>query len=193
MVEIRRHHDAMRGFTLLEILIVLLIFGLILVGLTSGVRFADRSWATQQLGINRTEDSDAVRNTIREIIESGRGFAGSAGVLNVEGPLPRALGRAGVFDITIKTVSEQLVLSWQPHVRNPDPSDAGQATLLTGISGFSVAYFVMGDRGAAGAWGGNPPSAKPPGLVRIALDLGKNRFWSPLVVAPNIENVPASR
>lgn len=191
MAKRRRAHEGMRGFTLLEILIVLMIFGLLLVGLTSGVSFAGRSWATQQLGIDRTEDSDAVRNTLREIIQSGRNFTGSNAALGLEGPLPRALGRAGLFDLTIKTVNDQLVLTWQPHVKNPDPADAGEATLLKGIAGLSVSYFALGDHGAASAWGSKPPVAKPPGLVRIALDLGKSRVWSPLVVAPNIENAAA--
>lgn len=181
---------AERGFTLLEILIVLVIFGLIMIGLTSGVRFAGRAWTTQQHAIDRAGDSDAVRNTLREIIESGRAFKGTAGSLQVEGPLPRALGRLGAFDIAIKTVNDQLVLTWQPHVKNPDPNDAGQATLLDGLSGLTLSYFVRNDRGA-GIWTSGIPSPTSPALVRIEMDLGGSQSWSPLVVAPDIENLSA--
>jgi prepilin-type N-terminal cleavage/methylation domain-containing protein len=180
----------MRGFTLLEILIVLVIFGLIMVGLTSGLHFAGRAWTTQQRAIDRAEDTDAVRNTMREIIGSSRSLIGSAVALKVEAPLPRALGRAGVFDIEINAVNDQLVLTWQPHAKNVDPNDEGRATLLDGVAGFTLSYFIPGDRDA-GAWGSSIALPKRPELVRIDLDLGKDRVWSPLVVAVNIEDMSA--
>jgi general secretion pathway protein J len=188
MAEPRR--DSARGFTLLEILIVLVIFGLIMVGLTSGLRFAGRAWSSQQRLIDRAGDFDAVQNTLREIIQSGRDFKGSAGALQFEGPLPRALGRAGAFDLALKTVDDELVLTWQPHVKNPDPDDAGRATLLDGISGLTLSYFILADR-APGVWGASAAPPKAPGLIQIGVDLGTNRIWPPLVVAPNIENLSA--
>jgi general secretion pathway protein J len=192
MAEFGRPHDCARGFTLLEILIVLVIFGAILVGLTSGVRFAGRAWKTQQTAIDRAEDTDAVRNTMREIIESGRAFKSSAAMLQIEGPLPRALGRAGAFDIAIKTLNDKLVLTWQPHVKNPDPNDAGRATLLDGITNLTVSYYISSGDHNAGGWSPEISSPEPPSLVRVDLDLGKNRFWSPLVAAPNIESLSAN-
>lgn len=180
---------AERGFTLLEILIVLVIFGMIVVALTSGLRFGSRAWSTEQRVIDRGGDFDAVQNTLREIIEAGRGFRGSAGTLQFEGPLPRALGRAGAFDITLKTVDDRFVLTWQPHVKKPDPNNLGQADLLSGLSKLTLSYFIIPDNGP-GSWSGAASiSQKPPGLIRIAIEFTDNREWPPLTVAPNIENL----
>ena len=61
------------GFTLLELLIVTTILGLILVALTSGVRFAGQAWEIQERHSNRQGDIDAVVG-LQHFNASGTGF-----------------------------------------------------------------------------------------------------------------------
>ena len=93
---------------------------------------------------------------------------------------------------SILPLNDKLVLTWQPHVKNPDPNDAGRATLLDGITNLTVSYYISSGDHNAGGWSPEISSPEPPSLVRVDLDLGKNRFWSPLVAAPNIESLSAN-
>jgi prepilin-type N-terminal cleavage/methylation domain-containing protein len=186
-VDDRRSDRPCHGFTLLELLIVLAVFGLIMVALSSGVRFAGRAWSTQQREIDRGGDVDAVQNTLRELVGSGRNFQGDAASLKFRGPLPRALGQSGSFDMTLQPVNDTLVLSWRRHAGDAAQSDATDEELLGGISGFTLSYFIYPDQGA-GAWGSTiAGAAKPPALVRIAVAFQDSRIWLPLTVAPMIE------
>src|SRR5258708_39228865 len=87
-----------RGFTLLELLVVILILGLIVTALTGGVRFAGRAWATQERRIDRLDDVDAVQNVLRQLIASGYGFQGDASSMHFITTMPRALARGGLYD-----------------------------------------------------------------------------------------------
>src|ERR1051326_7464806 len=91
------------GFTLMELLIVIVIFGMIQLMLFGGVRFAGRAWDMQERRIDRQGDFSAVQTVLRQMIASGRGFEGDGGTLRLVGALPKSLKRGGLFDIEIKT------------------------------------------------------------------------------------------
>ena len=58
------------GFTLLEIMVALVVFGFLLAGLIQGVQFGLRAWNGQTALIAQRGDLDAVDTTLRGLIES---------------------------------------------------------------------------------------------------------------------------
>jgi prepilin-type N-terminal cleavage/methylation domain-containing protein len=175
------------GFTLLEMLVSIAILGLILVALTSGVRFAGNAWVLQQKRRARQGDADAVQHVLRQMLQSASGIRGSDRALAFTGKLPAALARGGLFDIALNGSGNRLTLSWHAHSKVAPP-DQGEAELLNGITDFQLSYFRPPD--------GWQPAAKaktPPALVRITLRLPGGQQWPALVIAPKVEDTaPAS-
>jgi general secretion pathway protein J len=172
------------GFTLIELLVVATVLGLILVALTSGVRFAGQAWEIQERNGARQGDLDAVQNVLRQLIASGSHVTGDGQSLRFIGTLPRALARAGLYDIELRETVGSLVLKWRPHFNGSSQAlEEMQATLTQGVTAFVIAYYI-----APQGWQPVPPeNSQTPQLVRIAAELGDGRRWPPLIVAPMAE------
>jgi general secretion pathway protein J len=173
-----------RGFTLLELLIAITILGLIVVALTSGLRFAGQAWRAQERRSESQGDVDAVQNVLRQIIGSARRVNGDGVALRFVATLPDALARGGLYDVEISRLEQHLVLAWKPHFRGPASAATWQsARLVEDVNGLDFAYFVDTSGWQRVAQDRN----RSPVLVRIALQLGDGRVWPPLIVAPMIE------
>jgi len=175
------------GFTLLELLMVTTILGLILVALTSGVRFAGQAWEAQERRSNRQGDIDAVQTVLRQLIGSGTTFEGDPTSLRFVSVLPQALARGGLYDVELRSSANRLLFAWRPHFRGPAPiASPTEIELLRGLSSFELTYYVP-----TGGWqrvlnsGGSRPA-----LVRVNLQLSEGRTWPPLVVASMIDQPP---
>jgi prepilin-type N-terminal cleavage/methylation domain-containing protein len=193
-----------QGFTLIELMIVLIIMSLIVIALTAGQRFAFRAWQSQERQIEQQADVGAIQNALRQILMTGREFQGDDVSLRLVGNLPLSLNRGGLFDIELKTDEDRLVLSWRPHFKGPTSvAEPTFAVLAKGVSAFGLSYFeaaqsvvVAGQEAPAAAatpaqWQKSiPDKAKPPILIRVALRLSQGQ-WSPLIVAPMLDAIPA--
>jgi len=174
------HDNTESGFTLLELLIVITILGLILVALTSGVRFAGQAWELQSRRIDRQGDVDAVQNVLRQLIGSAKAIDGDVVSVRFVGPLPEALARGGLYDVELRNANGRLLLRWEPHFKGPvKAKQQSVAELSNNVTKFELAYYVAG-----GGWQRN---GKAPSLVRIALEQGDGRAWPPLVIAPMLD------
>jgi len=175
------------GFTLLELLVAMAVFGLVVVGLASGVRFAGRAWQTQQARSERHGDLEAVQNLLRQLLVSASDFRGDGTSLRFVAWLPQALGRGGLFDITLRQTADRLILSWAPHFPGPFAgSNSGSEVLLTGITAARVSYYL----GAKGVWADEHADRNlPPALIRLVVEHRGNR-WPPLTVAPRLDVRP---
>ena len=185
----------MAGFTLLELLVVLVIFSMIVVALTSGIRLAGRAWSMQERMIDRQDDVGAVQRQLRLLIAGGRHFKGDPGSLSFVAALPAALDRPGLFDIELTTSGDRLILDWTRHVP-PDPASAGvppdkaETDLMKRVSRLDLSYYYGPAPCKPGEWhervGDKSP---PPALVGIAIELPEQggRHWPPLAIAPRIE------
>lgn len=172
------------GFTLLELLIVITILGLIVVAMTSGVRFAGQAWQVQERRSEKQGDLDAVQNLLRQLIISASDFNGDGISLRFVATLPDALARGGLYDVELRTLADRLVLAWKPHFRGPAAETAWtSAKLMEGVSGMDLAYYA----GANGWQRAAQDPNRPPKLVRISIQVGDGRSWPPLTVAPMIE------
>lgn len=187
MAETAHRAEGEGGFTLLELLIVITILGLILAALTNGVRFAGQAWQTQERRSARQGDLDAVKNVLREIIGSGTGFDGDDGTLRFVSTLPAALARGGLYDVELRIASGRLVLDWRPHFKGPNSrADTTETELTKDVGALDLSYYVT----PTGWQRTAHDKAKPPSLVRIALQLGDGRVWAPLIVGPMVEVPP---
>jgi prepilin-type N-terminal cleavage/methylation domain-containing protein len=177
------------GFTLLELVIVIAIAGMILVGLSVGLRFDLRALRAQQAQIGHYAEIAAVESTLRHLIAEGHGFAGTTTHLEFVGALPAALDRPGLFDIGLGLDARRnLTVSWTPHRPSTsgegDPGDAS-ADLLDDVDALELGYYTRG-ADKVEAW--QPATAKDaaPKLIRIRLRLGRDdrRRWPELLVRP---------
>lgn len=177
--------QARAGFTLLELLIVIAILGMIVVALGGGVRFAGRAWLTQERQSAGLGDRDAAEGAIRDLIASGRTFEGNSASLRFVAPLPRALARAGLYDIDLRTAGERLVLDWKPHFSGSSttPRNTTETELARNVTELSLAYFVS----PAGWQSTIPDKTKPPGLIRVTLRTDNGYVWPALTVAPMLD------
>ena len=185
MIPVKTRDRPDGGFTLLELMIVTTILGLILVALTSGVRFAGKAWEAQERRSDRQGDLDAVQNVLRQLMVSATDFKGDAASLRFVSVLPRALARGGLYDVELRGSANRLLFAWKPHFRGPaETTPRTEIELIKGVTGFELAYYIplIGWHRALKA------DMRPPALVRMNLQLGQGRVWPPLIVAPMIDD-----
>jgi len=117
------------GFTLLEVLAGLVVFGLIVAALTSGARFGQQALVTQARDTAVANQIDPVDNVLRSLIArawpasgaTGARFVGTARTLEFRTTMPEGLAapRTREADVTIGVdAMHRLVLTWLPWYRN---------------------------------------------------------------------------
>lgn len=186
------------GFTLLEVLVALVVFGLLMGALTQGVRFGLNAWQMQARALTRRGDLDAVDRTLRTLIAAAvpGDFAGSpvnfvAGEHRLEftTALPISADPAGgrTADVTLAVdTTHRLQLLWTPHDGRPigPQHPPASALLLDGVDHLDLAYWQPSSSG--GAWLRGWDAGTLPSLVRIRIVFaaGDGRHYPDIVVAP---------
>ncbi|MBO0736921.1 MAG: prepilin-type N-terminal cleavage/methylation domain-containing protein [Alphaproteobacteria bacterium] len=188
------------GFTLLETLVVLVVLGFLMVGLTQGVRAGIALWDTQSRRIGATAELDTTARLLRSLLTgltlttSGRGaaeFKGTAGSVSFVGDLPTGLGTTQRADITLELRQGHLILSWTPHRHEvslvPPPAPV-QTDLLGGVDRLELAYWGAPSPGQPSGWLGQWDGRGVPQLIRVRLVFSKNdtRRFPDLIAAPEL-------
>ncbi len=191
------------GFTLLEILVVVVVLGLLVVGLGHGVRTGLALWDAQQRRVGQTAELDASARILRTLLTgimaaptgitgataANNAFKGDAEHLNFVGDLPTGLGTTRRADIALGLRKGNLVLTWTPHLHEiplgppPPPTDT---ELIARVEHLDIAYWGAATPDQAAAWQTHWDGPAPPQLVRVRLVFGKGdqRRWPDLVAAP---------
>jgi len=177
------------GFTLLEVLVALVVFGVLMAGLTRGVDFGLRAWNRQSAAIDARGELDAVDRALRGLIvrlDPAAGMTGEAHAMAFTSRLPRgAVQATGEADLALGVDgARRLVLRWTPHLHaeriGPQPPPE-TAILLRGIARLDLAYWPRNGTG----WRENWPSRDLPAMIRLRVSFppGDPRHWADLVTA----------
>lgn len=194
----RRPISAQAGFTLLEVLAAMAIFGLLLLAFGQGMQFGLQAWRSQARatawpdeieGLDRTLRQLVVRAVSTEEVQPGGPIQGGPAVLDVVARLPRPQGGPPVPTEARLEVdaSHRLVLRLLPRLnvhyltqQRPD-----LIVLAERVERIEFAYWQSAP-GGGGTWLVAWPGPAMPALVRIRLRFppGDVRHWPDIVVAP---------
>jgi general secretion pathway protein J len=182
------------GFTLLEILVALAVFGFLLVGLSQTVRFGLTAWRKEvQLSDGKT-DLEAVDRSLRLIVEN-LAPGDDPAQPSIDGTNDSLTGvsrlrvpGSGLTSIRIEAglavSGRRLVLRWRPYHHStplePLPKPA-ETELLGGVARLRIEYWK-----ATGVWVSGWHEPNLPLLIRFSVirtDAHAER-WPDIVVAP---------
>jgi general secretion pathway protein J len=182
------------GFTLLELLVALAVFGLMLTGLTQGTQYVLRAWHSQVHILGRSEDLDTVDRALRQMIavmDPGDSlapppFAGSRDKMEFVTVLPDVAAGLPVRHVEAGLLvdsSHRLVLRWRPWihaVRLRSVPPLVETELLRGVQGIEFAFWHP-----RGGWVGSWRNQDLPALIRIRVLFppGDPRNWPDIVAA----------
>jgi general secretion pathway protein J len=195
------------GFTLLEVLVVLVVLGLLVVGLTQGVRAGLTMWDAQTRRVGETSELDAAARILRILLTgiaanpSGGVSPGAAGTaaefegrpdsLAFVGDLPTGIGSTRRAEIKIELRGARLVLSWTPRrheLSSTPPPKPVETELMRGVERLDLAYWGSPAPGQPPGWQGQWDGPGMPELVRVRLGFAKGdrRRWPDLIAAPQL-------
>jgi len=199
----RRNPNRQRGFTLLETLVVVTVLGLLMIGLTYGVRAGLLLWEAQSRRVGETSELDAAARILRTLLSgitppTSSGLAGAAGESELKGnatqfafigDLPTGLGTNQRADITLELSGGRLVLRWQPHRHELSGAPAAQPTeteLVKNVERLDLAYWGPSAPGQEVGWQAQWAGAAVPELIRVRLSFGDkdSRRFPDLIAAP---------
>ncbi|WP_158258281.1 prepilin-type N-terminal cleavage/methylation domain-containing protein [Rhodopila globiformis] len=180
------------GFTLLELLVALAVFGLLLVSLSQTIRFGLTAWRQEARLSDGPDDMEAVDRSLRSIIENlapgddtvRAAITGSATELagRTRLRLPGADLEPVPIEAGLAVSGSRLVLRWRPYhhvtlLRPPPPPQ--ETDLMEGVASLQIAYWQP-----SGTWVSSWQQPDLPLLIRLRLRLTGNRRWPDIVAAP---------
>ena len=201
-----RHATRMRGFTLLELTIALVLMALMGSVLVGSVRLAAKSWDT---GEAKAEEVSAMRQTgeflraqlvgafpqrLRKAVGLPVLFAGESGEVRYAAALPPRVAEGGVYYFRLAVDREgdkprlilDRVIADLESTAEPAFTEADRSILAEGVGELKIAYFGR-DPGAAydqaPTWRDRwDDRDRLPLLLRIDVKPVKGTPWPPLVV-----------
>lgn len=194
------------GFTLLELLVALGVFGFLLIALNNGVHTGLRIWNIQSREVSRTAELDATSRVVRTLLTEipaspaatinpgslpvAIAFIGKTEQLAFVGNLPTGLGGNRHADITLRLADSRFVLDWTPrrHALTASPMPARETEVLPGVERIEFAYWGRNSSDAPATWLESWDGPGLPELVRFRLTFarGDPRRWPDLIVAPQL-------
>jgi len=189
-----------RGFTLLEILVVLTVLGILLATLSQGVRFGVQASRAQARMLNRTGDLPSVDRALRILIEHMQPTSGTAqqpflmggpGQLSFVSDLPSGLElQSRQADITLAVdARHRFQLLWTPHLQDRLTAAPVVSSSLLAEDIDRVEFSYWEADGAANGWRIQWQGPDLPSLIRIRIVFmrGSGRHWPDIVCAPRRE------
>jgi len=179
------------GFTLLEMLVALVVFGLLMAGLGQTLRYGLTAWHTERRNAAGPAALAVVDASLRRLIEQAAPdpFTGTPSQFAFTTTLPAgALLGDRLADAALMVTPEgQLILHWRPH---PDGTPLGPPplpqidVLLTGVAALHCSYLVPQPKGPP-AWVSKIRGGALPLLVRVRIVFTGPMEWPDLVAAPS--------
>jgi len=182
------------GFTLLEIIVALAVFGFLLVGLSQTVRFGLTAWRQDLRMSEGKTDLEAVDRSLRSIVEN-LAPGDEAGRPPIDGSTATLTGvtrlrvpGSGLTPVPIEAglavSGTRLVLRWRPHhhwMPFGSPSPPQEAELMSGVARLRIDYWQP-----SGVWAPSWHEPDLPLLIRFRVSLTGNGAprWPDIVAAP---------
>jgi len=182
------------GFTLLEMLVALVVFGLVMAGIAQSFRFGLTAWSATMRNTATPENmaplDAALTHMIAEALPGS--VTGAPDRLAFTTRLPPGAGVNGLADIAIRVAPDHtLILRYFPHPPGIPltPLPAPKTELLaTSVAGLSLSYLVAQQSGPP-FWSNRFSGHGLPLLIRIHLQPTTGPAWPDLVAAPvNLNN-----
>lgn len=192
-----------RGFTLLEVLVVVAIAGLLFVGLSQGTRVGLLAWAMQARRINTHGGMDEVDLALRRMIAQmdpgtdavQNPIIGNRSSVSFTTELPMTADalmtrRADVW-LGVDG-SHRLILRWTPHLHakplGPQPQPQ-TAVLLEGVDSLQISYWQPATTGQAAGWLQEWQRTDLPALLRLHLTFSGDgsRRWPDIIASTERE------
>lgn len=188
------------GFTLMEIIVALVAFGLLLAGLTQGVRYGYRAWGAQTHIVAERDQLDATDRVLRQLIGHIERVR-QPDKTSVGGRVDRfdfvtLMPEAGLLATRRADVSllvdqaHRLVLRWAPHRHETPfgkPPEETTTEILSGVKTLAFAYMGQPASGddSEPAWQTKWTDFAPPHLVKVHLAFAEDdpRRWPDIVIA----------
>jgi general secretion pathway protein J len=186
--------NASAGFTLLEIVVALAVFGFLLVGLSQSVRFGLTAWQQDARLSGSKTDFEAVDRSLRSIIEN---FAPSeepaqpaiqGSIDTVTGVTRLRVPGSGLTPVRVEAgvaiSGNRLVLRWRPYhhwTAFGAPPPPQETDLMAGVARLRIEYWQP-----TGRWASTWQEPGLPLLIRLRVTpAGDNPpHWPDIVAAP---------
>jgi general secretion pathway protein J len=181
-------HDS--GFTLLEMMVALVVFGLVMAGIAQSFQFGLTAWNAASRRSVGPENLAAMDAALTRMIGQAvpGSMAGKPGAVAFTTRLPAGAGLTGLADVAIMAAPDGTVLlryaAHPPGTPLIHPPAPWIEVLAQGVSALKFSYLVAQANGGPPAWTNEWPDGGQPLLVRIHLDFTNGRSWPDLVAAP---------
>jgi general secretion pathway protein J len=185
------------GFTLLELLVALVIFGLLISALVQGTRIGLSSWRQQNRRIEAQDGLDELDRVFRGLvatIDPGTrlvgppNFVGNARSVGFTADLPAGVSGFLTREADVLLLvdhSHRLILRWAPHYQTltAGPPSPHESQLLDHVDHVELSYWVPGS--AHAVWVDHWQSDVLPDLLRLRIVFmpGDFRHWPDIVAA----------
>jgi general secretion pathway protein J len=192
-----------KGFTLVEVLVALVVLALTGTLVLDGLRLGARSARAAEERARRAHDFAVAASFVKRGIERARRFSGERDSVRFVAPLPAHLGEGGLYSFTVVLERDgdasQLLLTFDLREKkehgHDDPenplrharSGRQSIALLRGIGAAEFAYLGVAAPGAQAQWQPRwEEEAGLPRLVRVRLIPDDGSAPQALVVAPRL-------
>lgn len=190
------------GFTLVEVLIALAVFGLVTAGIVEVADYGFRVWGAQARAISEQADLDATTRVLHGLVtrmdpgsvDEPPHVSGSRSRLAFTTDLPQAASlQHRHADVAIfVSAAHTLLLRWRPHMHTLAgvPPASSDAVLLSGVDDLQFSYLYPDGSNGSG-WTDQWSETYLPRLVRIHLGFPQAslRRWPDIIAAP-VEDRP---
>ncbi|MBV1836747.1 prepilin-type N-terminal cleavage/methylation domain-containing protein [Acetobacter estunensis] len=183
------------GFTLLEILVVTIVFGLLCVALWQGIGVGTRGWFMAERRYSADVAGEGIEDALRRLLERAEvpdnantpTLSGQVDRLRVVSWLPEKEGYAHEVEAALGVNAQhELVLRWHPYRRADCPNEAEvphEEVLAQGVRDLEFSYYGLS--GGRHTWQSAWNSPHLPLLVRVHVGFvaaGKN--WPTIMIRP---------